>query len=213
MPCLARLIYKPNAMKQLILIFIGILTALTASAQLSVGVKGGLNIASSTDSDTKSKPGFYAGVVMELPMNSFIGIQPEVVYSRQGSMHKAEGVKMWEKYNYLNIPVLAKFYLLKIFSLEVGPQFGFMLDGKYREKSGGVAIEYDLNNDHYRTFDLSLAVGLSVKVTRHMDISARYNIGLTNVNKKYEIREGDVVYTQDKKYKNGVFQAGLGFRF
>ena len=61
--------------------------------------------------------------------------------------------------NYLNIPVLAKFYVWEGVSVDLGPQLGFALNGKNKTKSGGTEVKTDI--DHLNTVDLSFAMGLS----------------------------------------------------
>ena len=54
----------------------------------------------------------------EIPIANRFSFQPELLYSGQGS-----SVNL----NYLNIPLMAKYNLTKEFSLEAGPQIGFLL--------------------------------------------------------------------------------------
>ncbi|CAH0173539.1 hypothetical protein SRABI04_01320 [Chryseobacterium sp. Bi04] len=47
------------------------------------GIKAGGNFSSITGDDTKSKFGFYAGALVNVPISEAFSIQPEVVYSQQ----------------------------------------------------------------------------------------------------------------------------------
>ena len=54
--------------------------------------------------------------------NDYLAIQPELVYSRQGARDKVNGDKLKLRANYLNIPVLAKLYVLDELSVDLGPE-------------------------------------------------------------------------------------------
>jgi len=54
------------------------------------------------------------------------------------------------KLNYLNIPVLAKYYITDAFSVEAGPQIGLLLSAKSRGEDIG---------DLYKSSDFGLNLG------------------------------------------------------
>jgi Opacity protein and related surface antigens len=168
-------------------------------ADWSYGVKGGLNFASVTGDDNgKMKFSFNLGAFAEYRFNDFFGIQPELMYSRQGAYDKVAGVKQWERLNYINIPILAKLYVLDNLSVDIGPQIGILLHSKSKWKSGGSSGKNDI--DGLKGADVSFAMGLTYRVDRNWDVNVRYNLGLTDVQKK---RDG----------KNSVVQLGVGYRF
>ncbi|WP_304038414.1 outer membrane beta-barrel protein [Mesonia mobilis] len=85
------------------------------------GVKAGVNLANlNTDGDIDGKTSFYLGAVAEFGLSESFALQPELVYSMQG----ADELDL----SYINIPVLAKYYLVEGLAVEVGPQFGFVVD-------------------------------------------------------------------------------------
>ena len=193
-------------MKKLFMFIVAVLLVGSASAQsgIVVGPKVGLNVTNiSNIDDSKNKVSFQLGAFAELRMNDFFAIQPELIYSRQGFRYKYDGVKYKERVNYLNIPVLAKLYVLEDLSVDLGPQLGFALNGKSVAKHGGTTVK-DKNKD-LNTVEVSFALGLSYNWDNLM-FSARYNIGLSNVmdkNKSWD--EGN--------NKNHVFQLSVGYRF
>lgn len=174
----------------------------SAFAQLDWGVKGGLNVSGIRDTDYDAKPSIYVGGFVEAPFNYFMNFKVELVYSRQGGYDKYNGVKTWRRLNYLNIPVIAQINLIGNLSLETGPQFGFMLNGKDKIKYDGHTSKHSIDSDDRKTFDFSWAMGLNYKLTQRIDIAARYNLGLTKVMK----------HTGNKP-KNSVFQIGAGYHF
>lgn len=174
-----------------------------ASAQyIGWGVKAGLNVSTITDSDgdAKMKPSIYAGVFAEFMLvDDLLSIQPEVVYSRQGNKYKVDGDNFYNRLNYLNVPVMFKLYLINGLSLDLGPQFGFMINSKAVYK-GDATVKEDI--DGLKNFDVSFDMGLSYRFIPQMDVTARYNLGLTKV--------ADI---GGAKSKNGVIQVGLGYMF
>jgi hypothetical protein len=198
-------------MKRFLLLAAALFISTSAFAQnFEWGVKAGLNLANVTKSEgmAKMKPSIYAGAFVEFMLGDFVGIQPELVYSRQGYNMKEAGETSNYRMNYINLPVLAKLYVLENLSLDLGPQFGYMIDSKAH--ANGITLDMDDVLDaanqlagtdlKINKFDVSFAIGLSYKIAGQFDISARYNLGLTKWN-NYD------------DSKNGVIQIGVGYRF
>lgn len=193
-------------MKKLLLVFVAVLAFAGLKAQnITIGPKVGFNVTNiSHVDDSKNKLSLNLGAFAEFKLNDMFAIQPELIYSRQGFRDKDGGMKYKGRVNYLNIPVLAKLYIIKPlenFSIDLGPQFGFALNGKSVVKHDGTTVKEKM--DHLNTFDLSLALGVSYNFDMGLMLSARYNFGLTNVFDK------DAVGTRNK---NHVFQLSAGWR-
>lgn len=191
-------------MKKLFVLTVAILLFCSAKAQMdiAIGPKVGFNVTNISNWDTKNKVSINVGGFAELKFNQFFAIQPELLYSRQGARDKEDGVKTRWRVNYLNIPILAKLYVLDGLSVDLGPEIGFALNAKSKVKTGGTTTTYKLNSD-VNTVAVNFAVGLSY----HWDdimFSARYNIGLSNVFDK-DFGGGN--------NKNHVFQLSVGYRF
>lgn len=167
------------------------------------GVKGGLNLAKITKTDDgKIKPSIYIGGFATYKFNDIVAIQPELIYSRQGVTTKQGGVKYQYRINYINLPILAKLYVLENLTVDLGPQFGFVLNSKINRKSGGTSVKTSAS-DMVKKFDVSFAMGVTYTVIGNIDLSFRYNLGLT---KAIKAEFGD-------KRKNSVIQLGAGYRF
>lgn len=191
-------------MKKLFLAVIAFVWVAAAQAQteITIGPKLGWNITNiSNISDSKNKMSVSVGGFAEFKFNDYVALQPELLYSRQGYRLKNGDVKTKVRMNYLNIPILAKLYVLDGLSVDLGPQLGFALNAKNKSKSGGTTVKTKITN--VNTCDVSFAVGLSYEYEQFM-VSARYNIGLTNVIDKDDIGGNN---------KNHVFQLSVGYRF
>lgn len=188
-------------MKKIILSAIAIMTIGLANAQeTKFGVKAGLNLATlSGGSDLAMRPSFYVGGLVEIKVNEKFSVQPEVVYSSQGTKYKGDS-DFSTQLDYINIPVMAKFLVAKGFSIEAGPQIGFLVSAKDTYKGNSVDIKESLS-----TTDFSLGFGAGYDVTENINIGLRYNVGLTKVNKNSSPGSSDI--------KNSVFQIGAAYKF
>ena len=169
--------------------------ALSANAQNEVGQitlqpKAGINISKITGEGTKYAVGLAAGVEAEYGVAENFGIAFGALYSMQG--YKGEGADKKACMDYINIPILAQYYVAKGFAIKAGVQPGFL-----------VRASYDGNSfsDACKKVDFSIPVGLSYEYQSFV-LDARYNIGLTKT-----IKEAS------EKTKNSVFQITVGYKF
>ena len=168
--------------------FAGISTA-TQAQSIKLGVKAGPNFSNFnggiSEIDYSSRTSFHAGVLLEVKVFENFSVQPELLYSSQGA--KVEGINDFNL-DYISVPVMAKFYILTDrLSLEAGPQFSFLVNDPQKT--------YD-----NQEFDFAVAGGLGLKLTNNIFVSARYNVGLTEVSKYAEV-------------KNSTFQISAGLLF
>ena len=167
------------------------------------GIKGGLNYSTVTKGDFNEgadpRTSYYLGFYGEVPLiRKVLSLQPEILYSRQGfetnySDLLGNNYKQEYRIDYINLPILAKIHIGKIFSVEAGPQFGFKINEKIKSENSAT-----FNND-VTSFDTALAGGVSFNIDDFL-ISARYT---------YSVNE--VIKNTDSK--NSVFQLGIGFNF
>jgi len=189
-------------MKKIFLLVAGIALFNAVSAQVKYGVKAGLNVANMTGDagDTKMKPGLQGGVFAKVGITDALSIQPEVVFSAQGSKMKfnQEGISYDVKTNlsYINVPVLLQYNTPGGFFAETGPQFGFLMSAK--GKSDG---EKEDIKDSFKSLDLGWSFGVGFLTKSNVGVNARYNLGLGNIADNKE--EGDF------KVRNSVIQVGL----
>ncbi|PSG88572.1 porin family protein [Aurantibacter aestuarii] len=199
------------------------------SAPLSVlgGLKGGLNVATIAgegDSDVTSRISFHLGFFAEFPVSSKFSFQPELLFSSQGARENTfiqtniNGFPTFAKsdiilrLNYINVPVLAKYYLADRFSIEVGPQVGFLITARaeFENEDEQFTIKgEDSVIDNFKTIDFGAVFGLGFKVTEKVNFSIRYNLGLSNIYKGEELNED----ASEIEFRNRVFQFSLGFNF
>jgi hypothetical protein len=191
-------------MKRMILVLIAAGSAMFASAQIQFGVKAAYNLSNLTFSPSQpgvsSKSDFSGGVLASIPLLSGCSLQPEIMYSGQGTNFSDSFATGKLNYGYLNVPVLFKFQHSSGLFAETGPQVGFILSAK--ETAEGQTA--DIKSSTQST-DFSWVFGIGYKLPLGLGIDARYNLGLTNLDKGIESSVGTV--------KNSVFQFGLYFMF
>ncbi|MBF8148867.1 PorT family protein [Winogradskyella sp. F6397] len=182
------------------LCFVALLATLGFTQQsnaqdIEFGAKAGLNISNFTggDADRNSLVGFHVGFISEIPLSEKFSLQPELLYSTQGS-EAQDVVKI--KVDYLAIPVMAKYYLTEGFSLEVGPQFSFLVNDKAEYIDSDLP---DADTDA-SSVDIGANVGLGYNLNSKLFVQARYNFGISTVAENPDIT-------------NSVFQVGLGYKF
>lgn len=180
-------------MKKTILIT-GLILALSIQVQAQLvkfGAKAGLNYANVTGTvaQTDAITSYHAGFVAEIKVIDKFAVQPELLYTTQGYSYKNAGNDIKNELGYLAIPVMAKIYMAKTLSLELGPQASFLLSEKNK-----------FNAKDSNSFDFSVAGGLGFKITDMFFIQTRYVLGLTEI-------------SADAKSKNAVVQLSAGIMF
>nr|WP_294789115.1 porin family protein [uncultured Flavobacterium sp.] len=193
-------------MKKIVLSAIAIMAfAFTNAQSTRFGVKGGLNLSTVVGGDvdnTKSLVGFHVGGLAEIHVVEKFYIQPEILFSAQGT--KADGGLGGDatfKLNYLNIPVVAKYYIVdKKFNVEAGPQLGVLLSAK---------VEGEDIKDYTRSVDFGFNVGAAYSFTDNLSIGLRYTIGLS------PLSDEDIDNTDDyyDSAKNSNLQLSLAYKF
>lgn len=221
-------------MRKLFLAILAIAAFGSAEAQKArFGIKGGLNVSTLTGEIENAEPkiGAHLGGLVEIKVVNKFAIQPELLFSLQGAKNdyvRTAGNNRFtteEKLNllYLNVPVMAKFYVIPALSLEAGPQLGVLLDAEakftQRQSNGtnnsSTSRSYDIK-DNLRTLDAGFNLGASYYFTNNMFVQARYTFGLTSIDERdYNYRDNDDFddYDYDNGIHNGVFQASFGYRF
>ncbi len=191
-------------------LFVSVFAVLTLSSCVchNLGLKSGLNVSTITGDETdnlESKIGFFFGGFAELCVSSEIAIQPELLFSRQGAKYtQSEGFDGELKLDYLNVPVMGKIKITEELMVEAGPQVGFLLSAKNKFESPGNSGEDDIK-DEVKGIDFGANVGLAYQFENGLNLGARYNLGLSNIN--------DFEGPDSIKNQNGVFQFSVGFRF
>jgi hypothetical protein len=185
------------------ILFAALLFAGTAYAQRPIlGIKGGVNFSNvhnSNNVEYDTKTGFHAGLLAHFHVSPQFAIQPEVLYSAQGAKFDAASINTRMNLGYINVPVMFQYMFSNGFRLEAGPQVGFLVSGKTEAGNVEVDIKDDLN-----TVDFGVGGGIGYISKSGLGIDARYNFGLTDINKDN---------SSNVKSQNRGVQVGLFYQF
>ena len=240
-------------MKTIAILFAAIsLSTMTAAAQNKVGEFSlkpmiGINVSDlSSDEEVnyKAKVGFTEGMEAEYGVTPWLGVSLGAMYSQQGAKYEASlgqlgvneegrkvaviiGLKGKLKADYINMPLLANFYVWKGLSVKTGLQVGFLVNDKM-SVNGAVAGFTEIPADQLIQEDLSISsatstslstfsfeesdicksvvfgipVGLSYEY-KNITLDARYYFGLTRMDDAEE----------DPAVRNRCLSITLGYKF
>ena len=192
-------------MKKALVLIAAAIVCMSACAQVQFGAKVGVDATHFWGKDTEHgmKIGYQFGALMEYKFNPHFAIAPEVVFASQGGkfkIYEAENKKADNTFttNYINVPVMFKWYATPNFSFDLGPQVGFNVYSKY--KVGDLDAE-DIK-DATKSVDFGVGLGGTYNLTENAFVQARYTMGLTDAFKG-ELTEA----------KNGNIQLAFGMKF
>lgn len=231
-------------MKKLLLFaaFAGFAFTTSQAQEMRFGVKAGANFANMTIKEDgfsikpESRTAFHIGALVEFPISDAFYIQPEILYNSVGSkVNFSESFMGMEinsestlKLDYISIPIMAKYYFMEGFSLEAGPQIGFLMSAKndYSNVVSGMGMGMDQNEsgtedikEGFKAIDLGLGIGASYRLDMGLFFSARYVLGLSNIGEEGNDNGNDDDFDDfdvdfgGATVKNNVFQISVGYSF
>ncbi|MEO6638076.1 MAG: porin family protein [Ginsengibacter sp.] len=166
----------------------------------SVGIKAGADIHKLEGKAFKDEfsYGYHLGGFMQIGLTKKFGIQPEVLFSQVSADTSSSFSSVYKvgslsniKLKYLKIPLLINFSPNPFVSLQLGPEFGVLLDDKSNILDNG--------KNAFSKGDLSMLGGLQLNISK-IRIYGRYAVGLKNIND---------IDNQDK-WKNQNVELGIG---
>ena len=183
--------------------------------------------------NTAFRPGFHFGAFIEYGFNEKIWVEAGVDYAFQGAKLKSvEATRInvsdgsliasekanikngWLKTQQFNIPLWVK-YDISGFRPKVGVNLGFLSKAKTNLEIEGalpeenIIINKSLTPD--KKFDFGLGFGAEYNLPMGLFFDATFNLGLTKLSNKEKNDDG--TYSEGGKFKNRVFQIGVGYKF
>lgn len=176
---------------------------------IKYGVKAGLNM-STMSNDMSFDPGFSMGMgfrvgalvnlhwgkrtANSLNGTGLWGLQPEIIFSNQVVKSDAGNIKM----NYIQVPIMLKVYPTSALSIEVGPEFSYLLSTSPDTMAADGA---EINVGDCKGFNMGAGIGAAYELDFGLAIGARYSLGFTDMAKNL-------------KWKNsGNIQVTVGWMF
>lgn len=210
--------------------------SIAAMAQARLGIKAGYQMANMRinfanagypvpdNPDTKTVPGFQAGLMADIPLSAHFSVQPGLFYSKKGADYShivpgpADGpvnLSVHYRIDYLELPVYFLYKLPlgagKLFG-GVGPSLAYGIDGYLQSDYSGYKTERQfvfLNKTDYRAgkqymkpFDFAGNAMLGYELSSGWLISLHYSQGLS-----------DIAPDNNLKAKNHAFGISAGYLF
>lgn len=188
-----------------------------AQSDLKLGIKGGVNFANLSSSDTnenKVLTGINFGVFAKLPITKSFAIQPEMYFTSKGSQQTYEnafatGTAKFEL-NYIEVPVLVVFNLTNNFNFQLGPYASYLVSSKVKNVSDiNFNFEDNIASGDFNKFDTGIAAGFGFD-TKSIGFGIRYNLGLVTVGKEKTYLGTNYKFPDGK---NGVINLFLSYSF
>ncbi|HEY1872039.1 MAG TPA: porin family protein, partial [Chitinophagaceae bacterium] len=170
-----------------------------SAQKATFGFSGGLTMSSyktKSDGDTytsKSKTGFTAGFVSDIPLSKSISLQPALQFTQKGGIDKetfdGEDYKMTITFNYLEVPVNIVYKTRSAktkFYIGAGPSIALGLSGKGKVESGGETVSAKVKfgsgeNDDFKGLDAGANMLAGLMFKNGVSISMNYNMGFSNL--------------------------------
>ena len=170
------------------------------SQKFTLGIKGGANLGKMTGKSFKEEftLGYQAGGFATIPFGDKFALQPEVMFNHSSLDTASNFSQVYQfnkvnnvSFNSLSIPIMLNYNIVKYLTLQVGPQFGVVLDQNKNLMQNG--------KDAFKSGNFSLAGGLQLNLLKFR-VYGRYVGGLTNLD-----NVGD-----KESWKANAIQLGLG---
>lgn len=167
----------------------------------------------------KNKTGYNFGLYLDYPLvHSKLYFQPELNYSEKGysatgsnvsntEINTQSTLKYKRTYEFLELPLLIKYYPGKSLFFTVGPQFSylFIVNDQYSSPTSPTAYDiYTRRLNQLRKIDPGINFGMGFKLGNTINFSATYSFDLVD---NYTFIGGDA-----PKFRNEYFAIRLGWR-
>lgn len=187
----------------LLTIILGGLIIPSSEAQLRVGFSFGLNnshVHTAYNSIYSAKTGMNAGIVFQYQITHKFSVVPELIFSMKGYNNLIiPAGTTHNMLNYLCLPLLAHYQFSKIFSVQLGPSFNYLLNASTQNSSGKTNI-----SDQYKKTDLDMVGGATIHFSHSISLGMLYNFGLVQIRKQEDLFGFEY---------NRMIQANLSFLF
>ncbi|HTD39401.1 MAG TPA: porin family protein [Mucilaginibacter sp.] len=175
-----------------------------------IGIEAGLSIANTVDSydasySTDNILAFNAGLTATIPLVYPLSFQPEVLFSQKGYKAYTTDGTFTQRNNYVDIPLLANFRLVRGFNFLIGPQINIPVSTTNTFDNGFTISRESYYTDSSNKSYVAGVVGFSIDLNPNVDLHARYVLDLSS--NTYDVN------SPIPDYRNQVWQFGIGIKF
>jgi hypothetical protein len=182
--------------------------------RIQLGIKFGANFSNVFDEEGQefiadSKFGLAGGLFLRIPLGTYVGFQPEIMFSQKG--FTATGKMFSTNYsltrtsNFIDVPLLLAIKPFSFLTIVAGPQYSYLIKQTNTFESGGSTVlqEKEFENDNIRKNILCVTTGVDVNI-EHFVVGARAGWDFQNNN-------GNGI-SETPRYKNAWYQLTVGYR-
>ena len=206
--------------KLFLLILLSLSIKVGHSQDKKFGLMGGANYSNvfgdlKDNFDTERRISYHIGAFSFLSLSDRITFSPRVAYSSQGYDIELElqqtvdepptRFEFTTRLNYLNVPLLFKYYLKPDLSINFGPQLGFLLNTvTINKNTSGPSLGDDTTrfSGDFK-IDYGLKVGASYAINHDLFVELNYFQGFSNISRDSIIPE--------ESNNNSVYQLSVGY--
>ncbi|WP_460944977.1 porin family protein [Spirosoma daeguense] len=216
--------FRANSLRSIFLSSLLVLACISISSaqqRFSAGPRVGLNLSNywGNADNMKFTPGVSAGVFLMYSSLNHFGMSGDILYSQRGTEYNDGRIKFKQRVNYLEIPILARYFLTLEGNFRpnvfIGPSLGIKLNAKRTNgeylSGSGPAINVD-NSSDFNDLDLGASGGFQLNWgtgnRQHFLIDARYTLGLSNVQSNLPN-----IWGTRSALQNSTFTLALGYSF
>ena len=186
------------------------------TAQVSYGIKGGLNLNASEVSlgsdnfDSDDSSGYHAGVWMRVKVPVVgIYVRPEVIYTSLSSEYSIPLIGQAKfNLNRIDVPVLLGMKFIGVGNFFIGPSFQYILDSDF--SVAGIDLEQD---DAKEDINVGFQIGLGIEFWK-LGIDVRYESAFSKAESAYNGSEEEALINNFKiDNQPNQFVLGLSYKF
>ena len=171
-------------MKRQILTYTILACSYLAQAQISFGVKAGVNFNSISASSSiggygyKSNVAFHVGVFGQLRLKEKFFLIPELQFNQRGALiNNPPSSDVRINLNYIDLPVLFSYQPVKQVNIDLGPNISF--------RTSATATDGNTTNNvdklYGKDIEFGISTGLRFNLSDKIAIIGRYYYGITTV--------------------------------
>lgn len=185
--------------------------------EVSWGIKGGVNASTLRDRlemdgrnsiDYKLKTGFFVGGLAKIDLTEKLSLQPELLFSYRNTDIEIGGFSINDPFlemdyravrteSFLELPVMLRYDVFRIFYTEAGLQLGYLLHQKEEVEQSPFG-PHDPEFEDYDRFDAGISAGLGFRLSSKLNLTGRYYFGLVE---------------RDNSVSSSVLSGGLEYLF
>lgn len=174
--------------KKILLISILLLSLEETTGQVKYGVKAGVNVNTTNtfikdapswvdyENDVENTVGFHAGFFFVIDLGEKFSFRPELEYIQKGYRYNYIDLTQKVTLNYVDLPLLFSYKIANKFYVEAGPAFGYLFSSKSDND-----IFVPPSEIYKLKFEVAALGGLRYTLFKNFNITARYNLGLTDL--------------------------------